>query len=247
MSKVLITGATSGIGEHLGKHFAGQDWSVIACGRNQSKLNELTQEDDNIKGIAFDVTVPEQVKAAATQIKEPLDVLVLNAGNCEYIDDPMNFDSELFERVVKVNLLSLGYCVEHLLPKIKKGGQLVIVSSSASYLPFPRATAYGTTKAAANYFAKTLRIELKRYNIGVSLVCPGFVKTPLTDKNDFAMPMQVSANYAANAIFKGIIAKKQEIHFPTKFTLILKLLAALPERIWQRIAVSMVQPQSSQQ
>ncbi len=244
MKQVLITGATSGIGEQLARDYAAQGWRVFACGRSQAKLSELQASHGNITGLQFDVTDSKQIKTAAQSIEGKLDLLVLNAGNCEYIDDPIKFDGALFERIVQVNLVSLGYCLEHLLPKIPAGGQLAIVSSSAAYLPFPRASAYGSTKAAASYLAKTLGVELAKHGIDVSLVSPGFVKTPLTDKNDFEMPMRVSVNFASKAIIDGLAKRKREIHFPKLFTYFLKLLAALPDPIWRSIAKKM---QSAQQ
>ena len=246
MKQVLITGASSGIGEQLALDYAQQGWGVYACGRNVEKLQALSTQNSHITPLPFDVTDSGKVAEAMSKVRGGLDLLILNAGNCEYIDDPINFDSALFERIIKVNLVSLGYCLEHALPLIKQGGQLAIVSSSAAFLPFPRATAYGTAKAGASYLAKTLTIELKPHNIDVSLVSPGFVKTPLTDKNNFEMPMRVTVAYASNAIIKGLAKRKKEIHFPSRFTLFLKLLAALPAPIWRAIASKMLstaQPQ----
>lgn len=246
MKQVLITGASSGIGEQLALDYATQGWLVYACGRNAQKLDFLAAKNSNIRALVFDVTENEQIATAMDKVDGHLDLLVLNAGNCEYIDEPLHFDAALFERVIKVNLISLGYCLEQGLPKISKGGQLAIVSSSAAYLPFPRATAYGSAKAGASYLAKTLTIELKPHNIDVSLISPGFVKTPLTDKNQFDMPMRVSVEYASNAIINGLAKRKKEIHFPSRFTFFLKLLAALPAPIWRSIASKMISaaPQS---
>ena len=247
MKQVLITGASSGIGEQLALDYASQGWRVFACGRNTQKLDQLVAKNNNIVGLAFDVTDRDQIGNAIDNINGNLDLLILNAGDCEYIDDPLHFDATLFERIIKINLVSLGYCLEKCLPLINKGGQLAIVSSSAAWLPFPRASAYGSAKAGASYLAKTLTIELAPHDIAVSLVSPGFVKTPLTDKNHFEMPMRVSVEYASNAIVKGLAKRKKEINFPSRFTFILKLLAALPAPIWRTIAGKMVtsaQPQS---
>ena len=246
MKQILITGATSGIGEQLALDYAKQSWLVYACGRNSQKLDSLAEKNANIRSLAFDVTELEQIQSAVQKLEGQLDLLVLNAGNCEYIDNPMEFDAALFERIIKVNLVSLGYCLEKCLPKIKSGGQLAIVSSSAAYLPFPRATAYGSAKAGASYLAKTLAIELKPHNIDVSLVSPGFVKTPLTEKNEFDMPMRVSVDYASQAIIKGLAKRKKEVHFPSRFTFILKLLAALPAPIWRAIAGKMISASQTQ-
>lgn len=237
MKRVLITGATSGIGQALALDYAEQGWQVVACGRNQQALADL-REKSNISTLTFDISDKQQI-AEATASLEDLDLLILNAGNCEYIDDARHFDSDLFERVITTNLLAVGYCLAILLGKIKSGGQLALMGSSASYLPFPRAEAYGSSKAAIAYLAKTLAIDLLPEKISVSLICPGFVKTPLTDKNDFAMPMLISAEQAAGYIVTGLDKRNKEIHFPLKFTLLLKLFAYLPGFIWRKIAIRM--------
>ena len=239
MKRVLITGATSGIGKALALDYAQQGWQVYACGRNQVILDELGV-DKNIDTLTFDINDKQQIVSASAALDE-LDLLILNAGSCEYIDDPKHFDSELFTRVITTNLIALGYCLDALLGKVKAGGQLALMGSSASYLPFPRAEAYGCSKAAVAYLAKTLAIDLLPEKISVSLICPGFVKTPLTDKNDFKMPMLITPNQAAQYIITGLSKGKKEIHFPLKFTLLLKLFAYLPSFIWQKIAIRMAQ------
>lgn len=240
MQTVLVTGATSGIGEALVHHYARCDWRVLACGRNAAKLEVLQQTYQNLTPLEFDVTQKQQVAATSKQLPA-IDVLILNAGNCEYIDDPMQFDSDVFERLLQVNLVSIGYCLEFMLPKVRRGGRLVMMSSSASYLPLPRATAYGASKAALNYMANTLRIELSQYDIGVSLICPGFVKTPLTDRNEFAMPMRVSAERAASVIVRGLNKGQNHIDFPRLFMWIMKFMALLPAGIWHKVATLMTQ------
>ncbi len=229
---ILITGATSGIGEQLAIKYAQQGNTVIACGRNLEKLAEL-EKHTNIKACQFDATDLKDIKQATLGFSA-FDKVILNAGNCEYVDDARNFDSALFERVISVNLLAMGYCLEALLPKISAGGQLVLVSSSVTYLPLPRSEAYGASKAGVSYLAKSLAIDLN--DVDVTLVHPGFVKTPLTDKNDFPMPMAVTATEAADYMMKGINKRRKEVHFPYRFTLILKALRILPLPLWLRLA-----------
>jgi short-subunit dehydrogenase len=113
--------------------------------------------------------------------------------------------------------------------------QLVGVSSSAAYLPLPRAEYYGASKAAMSYFLHALRLAWQQKGISVHVVSPGFVKTPLTDKNDFAMPCQISAELAADYIVKGLAARRRDIHFPHRFTIWLKMLSALPLYIQQQL------------
>ncbi|MCQ8878398.1 SDR family NAD(P)-dependent oxidoreductase [Pseudoalteromonas shioyasakiensis] len=228
----LITGATSGIGEQLAKKYADLGDTVIACGRNTQKLIQLAQHPQ-IEACEFDVTDLQAIKSATIAYTH-FDRVILNAGNCEYIDDARHFDSNLFSRVVTTNLLSMGYCLEALLPKIKPGGQLVLVSSSVTYLPLPRSEAYGASKAGVSYLAKSLAVDLT--DVYVTLVHPGFVKTPLTDKNDFPMPMAVSAEKAADYIISGVKKRRKEVHFPYRFTLILKCLRILPLPLWLKLA-----------
>ncbi|MDN4501052.1 SDR family NAD(P)-dependent oxidoreductase [Alteromonadaceae bacterium BrNp21-10] len=239
MKNVLITGATSGIGKALVGEYCKAGFSVYACGRDKKKLNELTQQFGNVSILQFDVCDRQQVLAIAEQIND-LDHLILNAGNCEYMDNARQFDSELFERVIHVNLISVGYCLDALLKKVVQGGQVGLVSSSVTYLPFSRAQAYGASKSALNYLAHSLSIDLASEKIGVSLIQPGFVKTPLTDKNTFSMPAQVSAEYAAEKIFKGMQKAKLHIRFPAFFIFSLQALACLPFILWQKLAILMV-------
>ncbi|QDP02139.1 SDR family NAD(P)-dependent oxidoreductase [Thalassotalea sp. PS06] len=231
MKQVLITGATSGIGQSLALHYAAQDVSVIACGRNQDKLDSLCQGKTNLSPLAFDITSEEQVANAAKSI-DGLDIVVLNAGDCEYIDDAGNFDGALFKRVITVNLLSMGDLLQHFIKKIRPGGQLVIVSSSVTYLPLPRAEAYGASKAGVDYLAKTLAFDLAPQRIDVTLVQPGFIKTPLTDKNDFSMPFLLTSEQAAERIYKGVEKRKKILDFPKRFTYLLRLLSWMPFSWW---------------
>ena len=117
--------------------------------------------------------------------------------------------------------------------KKNKKGHISIVSSVAGYRGLPNAGAYCASKSALNSFAESLYFQLKPHNVGVSLVCPGFIKTPMTDQNDFPMPMIKSAEYAAEKIYDGIINKNSfEIHFPKSFTYLMKLLQLLPNWLY---------------
>lgn len=232
MKTVLITGASSGIGAAVAKRFADNNYKVYAGGRNQARLNDLASTHPNIITFTCDLTNKEAIQNIPVDFGE-IDILILNAGDCEYIDDPVNFDGDLFERVITNNLITVGYCLDVWLKRVKNNGQLVITSSSASFLPLPRAEAYGASKAALSYLAKTLSIDLKPHNISVSLINPGFVQTKLTDKNTFAMPAIITADKAALYIVDGITQKKSEINFPSRFTFCLKALSILPFSLWK--------------
>jgi short-subunit dehydrogenase len=226
---ILITGATSGIGYQLAQDYAKQGHSVIACGRNQEALDELADIDrDNIQTLRFDITDIENTKQALADI-ERVDLAILSAGMCEYLD-VKQFDAGMFERVFRVNVFGTMNTVEALLPLMPEGSKLVIVGSLARLLPFTKAQAYGGSKAAIQYITRTLEVDLKEaYGIDVLGVSPGFVKTPMTDANDFEMPMRVSVEFASKAIRKGIEKGKRDIGFPALFSGMLRVMSLLPQ------------------
>jgi NAD(P)-dependent dehydrogenase (short-subunit alcohol dehydrogenase family) len=236
MKKVMITGATSGIGQALLELYANEGHRVVACGRNTQKLASFKHFGQSVACLAFDITRPAQVIRASDEV-DAIDILILNAGDCAYIEDIDYFDAALFDRIVTTNLVSMGYLLQSFLPKLSAGGQVVFISSSATLLPFPKAQAYGASKAGVDYLAESLRVDLAPKNIEVTLVHPGFVDTPLTAKNNFDMPFSISAEAAAMAIYKGVCQRKTYLHFPKKLTCMLKLLALLPTAVWQALVL----------
>lgn len=227
---ILITGATSGIGLALLNQYIARGDKVIACARDEKKLSKLSSQV--YKTCQFDITEPTQIEQQTQSIGE-LDLVILNAGDCRYIDDAKHFNGQIFSDIISTNLSSLGWLLQFLLPKIRSGGQVIFVSSSATILPFPRSEAYGASKAGMDYLANSLRLDLASENIGVTLVHPGFVKTPLTDKNTFNMPFLITSNEAAHRIIKGVDKRKSYLHFPKRLTLILKLFSLLPSSLWK--------------
>ncbi len=234
---ILITGATSGIGRQLAVDYLRDGHQVYAVGRNTGQLAELSRL--GAIGGAIDLLNRDETLAWFAAL-DRIDIAILSAGSCEYIDLP-DFDSALLARVMRLNVETMAHSIEGVLPALRRSDspQLVAIGSAAAYLPLPRAEAYGASKAAVAYLIETLRITLAAEGISVSLVCPGFVKTPLTDRNDFPMPFLVSTEQASAAIRRGIAAKKAEIHFPKRFTLLMKLAALLPRAIWLRLAQRM--------
>jgi NAD(P)-dependent dehydrogenase (short-subunit alcohol dehydrogenase family) len=236
---ILITGATSGIGAQLVADYTAAGHRVIACGRNEDKLAKLQQDHgDKVDTLQFDVSERAQCQSSLQNI-EDLDLVILNAGVCEYIDDAQHFDAELVERVFAANFFGMIYCAETLLPQLKKGNKLVFVDSMARLVPFTRAQAYGASKAAMFYFAKSLRVDLAPKGIDVVSISPGFVKTPMTDANDFEMPMRVTVDEAAAAIRKGLEKNKATIYFPSLFGWMMRALHKLPMALQQRISSKM--------
>lgn len=235
--RVLITGATSGIGFQLALDYRRAGWQVWGCGRDGERLLALGRH--GITPLQFDGRDASAVSEAAAGLPR-VDLVILNAGNCEYMDVAEGFDGALFARVIETNLIATGHALAAFLPLLGAGGRLAIVSSSVSWLPLPRAEAYGASKAALDYLADTLRLDLAGKGIGVTLIRPGFVATPLTAKNDFPMPCLVTVEEASRAIMDGLTAGRHQIHFPRRFIWLLRLLGALPVGLWLRLGRTLV-------
>ncbi|WP_045465307.1 SDR family oxidoreductase [Vibrio hyugaensis] len=236
---VLITGATSGIGKQLALDYALAGWKVIACGRNQAVLSELEASSQNIATLRFDITDYEQTQTVLNALPFTPETWLFNAGDCEYMDDGL-VDAQLMARVMNVNVIGVANCVEACQSQFERGHRVVIVGSIASEIALPRAEAYGASKAAVSYFARTLAVDLKAKGIKVVTVFPGFVETPLTDKNTFDMPMIISVNQASEAIRKQLDAGKSYIYFPARFTGILRFISLLPYSWQARLTAKLV-------
>lgn len=236
--RVIITGATSGIGRQLAADYHREGNEVWALGRNVQALEELRSIGVNTGKI--DLSDRQATLAWFARLGS-VDLAVLNAGTCEYIDLP-EFDSALVQRVMRANVETVAISIEAVLPLLRQSTNrhLAVVGSSAAYLPLPRAEAYGSSKAAVSYMVQSLRLDLYEEQFTVSLINPGFVKTPLTDRNDFPMPMRISVEQASDYIRRGLAKKKGEIHFPKRFTFFLKFLSLLPAPVWTLIGQKMV-------
>ncbi|WMC09367.1 SDR family NAD(P)-dependent oxidoreductase [Oceanimonas pelagia] len=242
MKRVLITGASSGIGLQLARDYVADGWTVVACGRHHHKLKQA-MSGERVEYAVFDINDRTAATDALNAVA-PVDLAILNAGTCEYVDDAHAFDAALFERVVQANLIGTANCVAAVLPRIKTGGRLALVSSSVTFVPLTRAEAYGASKAGVDYLARTLAVDLKPDQVAVSLIRPGFVDTPLTQKNDFPMPGRVSPAQASRAIRSGLAKGKREVTFPAGFIATLSLLSWLPQGLWLSLARRMKKEQA---
>ncbi|MDX1588827.1 MAG: SDR family NAD(P)-dependent oxidoreductase [Oleiphilaceae bacterium] len=244
---VWLTGATSGIGLSVLEMLVAQGHRVIATGRSRDRLDELARRHNGLViPLPGDTTSDEDCARMGEFLsqQESLDWAILNAGTCEYMD-VADFDAEMVARVMNTNVVGSARSVQAALPALRasvkqgRAPMLALVSSSAWWFPFTRAEAYGASKAALTYFGQSLRADLKAENITVSVVSPGFVKTPLTDQNDFPMPFLISAEDAAERIVSGLAKGRREIQFPKRFTLTLKLMGLLPQWLTDALAASM--------
>jgi NAD(P)-dependent dehydrogenase (short-subunit alcohol dehydrogenase family) len=246
--RVWVTGASAGIGRAVVVELARRGAKVVASARNEQALNQLVADclPQTVYALPLDVTDYQANLRAVETIRQRfngLDIAFFNAGTCEYVD-VAQFDSALFERTMQTNFLSMVYGIEAVLPLLRasRNAQLIGMSSTVAYRGLPRAEAYGASKAAIKHLFESLQIDLRQEGISVSVVCPGFVRTPLTDQNDFPMPFRVEADEAARRIVDGIEAKKPEIHFPKRFSIPFKLLALLPNRLYVVLCSKMVKP-----
>lgn len=254
-SNVWLTGATSGIGEALARQLIREGHSLVVTGRRQSALDELASLDAaRVRTAPADTTDTGELARVGSILDsgEPIDIAILNAGTCEYLDIE-HFDSELIGRNIDTNVMGTVRSIEQALPRLRRTRRLgrpaalVIVGSSAWWFPFARAEGYGASKAALAYLAHSLRADLAREGIDVFLVSPGFVKTPLTDRNDFPMPFLVTAENAAKQIINGVKKGRHNIEFPRRFTWTLRLLGNLPQALVDRMAAAMARDTSGNQ
>ena len=239
MSKktIWITGGSTGIGKALAIKFASKGWNVAISARRAELLNELSNSYENISGFPLDVTDKEKCKEVFNEIKnkyENIDICFFSTGTWDPKKEK-DIDVEQIENVFKINFfgtLNSIKAVEKYF-KDKKSGTITIVSSIAGYRGLPNSTGYGPSKSALNNLAESLYFDFGRSNVRVCLVSPGFIKTPMTDKNDFKMPFLKTPEYAAEKIYDGLVNKNSfEIHFPKSLTTILKVLSFLPNKIY---------------
>ena len=237
---IWITGASSGIGKAVALKFADNGWTVAASARRENLLNELKEINQNIYAFPLDVTDIEKCKQVAINIIEKfkkIDICVFGTG----MHDPKSekkFNLDKIREIMEVNYFGTMNSINSIYDYFseKKSGQISIISSVAGYRGLPAAGAYCASKAALTSFAESLNFDMMQKNVRVSLVSPGFIKTPMTDQNDFPMPMIKSPEFAANEIFKGLTAKKSfEIHFPKVFTYFLKFLQILPSSLYFKL------------
>jgi NAD(P)-dependent dehydrogenase (short-subunit alcohol dehydrogenase family) len=235
---IWITGASSGIGRALALRLARDGHRIVASARSRDELDRLSAEAGNgkITPMPLDVTDHAAVARTLGAIERdlgPIDVAVLAAGTHQPVSAE-DFRAADLAKLVEVNLIGVANCLEPLIQTmIAHGrGRIAIVSSVAGYRGLPTSAYYGATKAALINLAESLRFDLDRHGVTMQLIDPGFVKTPLTDRNDFKMPFLITPEQAADEIARGLAGSAFEITFPKRFTYMLKALRWLPYRLY---------------
>ena len=232
---VWLVGASTGIGEATASHLHALGARVVVSARNQQALDAFVQRHPGSVAMVLDVTDAAAVNTAAQALLAhcPLDCVVYCAGHYQ----PMRgyaMDLPDMQRHMAVNYTGALFVLSAVLPALQArgAGHISLVGSVAGYRGLPNSLAYGPTKAALINLAETLYLDLRAHGVGVSIINPGFVQTPLTAQNEFAMPALLTPAQAAQAIVHGWARGRFEIHFPKRFTLWLKLLRLLPNRAY---------------
>ncbi|KAB2911944.1 MAG: SDR family NAD(P)-dependent oxidoreductase [Hyphomicrobiaceae bacterium] len=227
-----ITGASTGIGRELALALAGSGVKVAASARTADRLAELAQIAPGVAPLPLDVADRAAMAQAARGIAGtlgPIDLAIFNAG----IWEPMssrNFSSATAGRSMAINYMGVVNGIEAVLPgMIERGsGHIAMVASVAGYRGLPPTAAYGPTKAAVINLAETLRDDFAARGITVTVICPGYVETPMTARNKFPMPFIIPAEDAARRIIRGLAKRKFEIAFPWQLVALMKLGRILP-------------------
>lgn len=240
-----VLGASSGIGLQLATDLARLENHVIVSGRNATGLEQLKKQYPNhVTVLVFDLQSEDDfliVKKTLPELIDSLDGVIYCAGICEYVDDLHN-NRALYRRVFTVNFFAAVDILELSIPLLKKSdtrGCFMGIGSLAAQAPFTRAQAYGASKAAFEYFMACQRIDLEPIGIDVCTVLPGFVKTPLTDKNDFKMPFLMSVDEASQIIIDGLAKRKKRIIFPKKLYWLLQIYRWWPQLWFGSVAKKM--------
>ncbi|MGH8386819.1 MAG: SDR family NAD(P)-dependent oxidoreductase [Pseudomonas sp.] len=240
-----LTGASNGVGAALAEEILKTGAHLAASSRLLAPLKALSQRyPGQVLVVAGDLTNSQTVREIGEQIATQwgsLDTVILNAGTCEYVE-ARQFDTSVVEHVVRTNLLASSYCIEAAIPLLRAGiaPHMVGMASSVTYLPLPRAEAYGASKAGMRHLFESLRIDVAELGIEVTMVSPGFIDNPLKPKNDFPMPLNWAADKAARDIFAKIKDRPLEIALPGMFMAALWPMSKFPGRMKLAIGKRMV-------
>jgi len=244
MSRVaLVTGASSGLGAGLARRLARSGYAVALAARRAERLEELAAavRDAGGKALALACDVREQgeVRAAVdATVRElgPVDLLVANAG-ISGTTPTGAFSAQVVENVMRTNFLGPVYAVEAVLPSMleRRAGQLVAVGSLAGYGGPPKSAAYSASKGALHNFFESLRVDLRGTGVDVTVITPGYVRTDLTAKNEFRMPLLVELEDAVERMMRGIERRDALVAFPLPLFAAVWMAQVLPAAIYDRI------------
>lgn len=241
--RVWLTGASSGIGAALAAELARRGARVAVTARRADALQELAAAHPGLRVAPGDVTDPVAMATLAGELVEDwggLDLVILNAGTYRPVT-PETFTADIVREHLDVNVMGVVNCLQAVLPGMleRRAGRIAAVSSVTAFAGLPLAAAYGASKAFVNSMCDSLRPDLEEQGIGMTVIAPGFVRTPLVRQNAFRMPFMVEVDAAARIICDGIQAGRAEIAFPRPMAVFMKLLAMAPGPLRRRYVARM--------
>ena len=240
---VFLTGASSGLGEGLARRLAADGAHVVLAARREEVLEALAADIRAGGGAAtvapLDVCDRAAVHAAVERVTAavgPIDLLIANAG----VGDELpvtDFSAERFQWIVDTNLMGPVHCIEAVLPSMlaRGSGHIVGIGSLAGYCGVPGASAYSASKAGLAATLESLRVELQDYGVQVSTICPGVIKTPMTDANDYEMPFILTLDDGVNRIYRAVRARRREYAFPWPLAIPARLTRLMPNWLYDRL------------
>lgn len=232
-----VVGGSSGIGAAVARELQSRGARVAISARRQDELDKVS--DGTMLAVAADVTDAASLMAAASRIRDeigPIDLAVLSAGYWKQMT-ARDWDTETFNRHVQVNLVGMSNSIAAVLPEMlaRHAGVIAGISSVAGYRGLNGSEAYGATKAGQINLLESLRIHVARDGVRVITVCPGFVRTDLTESNSFPMPFIIDADTAGRAICDGLERERAEIVFPVRMALLMKAARLVPVGLWSAL------------
>ena len=240
MKRAIITGASSGIGRELALELSRRGWAVGILGRREELLRDLSRELRESAVATCDVTDAASVRDAVAKTSQslggPFDLAVANAG-VGVPSHGANFKLPDAEQMVKTNILGVLYLFDAVVPSMveRRSGRFAGVASLAGHRGLPATSIYAATKAFLQSFLEASRVELKPYGVGVTTINPGFIETPMTEKNRFKMPFLMKADQAAKIIADGLERGDRVVEFPLPMSLLTRFNRLLPAAIYERV------------
>ena len=246
MKRAIVTGASTGIGHALAHELAKRGYDLALLARRAELLDQLAKElrarGVRAAALACDVADAHAVHAAVRRAESELggtfDLAIANAG-VSIPGHATKFSLADAEQIIRVNVLGVMYLYDAVIPAMVEArrGRFVGVASVAGLRGLPTAGPYSASKAAVQAFLEAARIELKPYGVGVTIVNPGFVATPMTEKNRFRMPFLMQADQAAVVMANGIEGGARVVEFPRPMSLLMRSLRLVPDALYERIMV----------
>src|SRR5258708_33694745 len=238
--RAIITGASSGIGMALARELARRGWSLALLARRAELLDQLAEELPHSLALACDVTdsrsVHDAVRKGQEAVGRPFDLAVANGGVATS-GHATKFNLAESETMVRVNMLGMLYLFDAVIPSrvARRSGRFAGVASVAGLRGIPTSSVYSATKAAMQSFLEASRVELAPYDVGVTIVNPGFIATPMTATAKFKMPFLMQADEAARVIANGLARGARVVEFPRAMSLLMRGARLMPNALWDRV------------